>query len=685
MLPIEEVEQPDFLDLLEAAKEKISKYYPAWTNFNPADSGMAILELLAYMTELQQYHAGQLGPSHWLAFLHLLGIVPRGLEPAGVWAEAEQVGASFHLLSGTKFYVGTQIWETEKTVYMETQPLLSKMEKTPFYPFGEKPEPVVWYELSLAGTLKEGYVYTLYFDVDDSYPVKRNPIEQEEFLPLIRLSLEYGTPKGYRSCELLEDTTYGLLQSGYLQFRLQTPQKINTVSAWMPPDGKAREQYSLIFAAEGEYDTAPHINHMSFQMVPLVQKDTRVETREYKVISGSQRELDQVSASESVFYKIVCDTAIGVNGSVEFYEQTHKGFQRLRGYSSYLFEGRRYFVFVEIQAETIMMLAMAEGVSKESLTFWGSGAPDQLYYLPDKNVLGSAFSLWVEEEPDYYMPWHSVTDFQAAGEGERCFILEEKTGILRFGDGVLGRAPKGKIMITGYALCVGSAGNIQKKQILEIPGQREGCRLRNEKPGCGGADAETLKDCINRYQEEAKRQRRGVTMEDYACLIRETPGLRIKKVRVYPGEVGKNCLEAVVQPYTNDERRLRGGRYRENIMHYMEKHRLLGTKLLIRFPQYISITLQLEIAVKRHFSNVCQQLEAAVRDYFDKHVDLGQPVIYSNLYGYMEALPVTAGIKELSIYASGRGVVKEKNGDITIPPYGIPCLEKLRLKYVLES
>ena len=691
MIPIEEQELPDFQRLTDEAKEKISMLYPLWSNFNPADSGMAVLELFVYLTELQQFYAGQIGSAHILAFLHLLGTSPDGMIPARVCARKYGGTAPFYLLAGTKARAGALVWEVEKTVYMEPEPVFASDPNCPFYPFGENPDFFSVYELKLTQELNMNVVHTLYFELADGYPIPRNEIDKECFFSLVKLHFEYYNGQVYQSCHMLEDTTFGLLQTGFVQFRL--PDRME------PENGT----YILRICVEGEYDIAPLLNSVSFHTASLVQKDTKVEMKEY-LLSCSRQEKQE----------IVLDFWNGVYGETRAYKRVGEGFQSLQ-FSSYVLDGMRHLVFenkelfgAEEFCETeescgteefceakanreaeetvvIRLVSVEKGYDSNFLTRKADGSPGQVFFLKDPHVLGSGFALWLEEQPDYYVPWRRVVDFAAAGPLERCYVLEEEKGILRFGDGRHGRIPKGQLEITGYALCAGLSGNMQKNQTLEFVHGSGLSYLGNPLPAAGGRNPETVKECLERYKEQSSIQERAVTAADYERLIRRTPGLRIKKAKVFPSGRQDNCLEAVVQPYTNAGRIMQTDLYLKNIMRYLEKRKMLGTGIRILKPQYIALTLQAEVLVKSRFPGAEETVRESIWAYFDSHMDFGKTIIYSKLYGYIDSMPQTSGIRELSLHAEGKGVIRRENGDITLLPYGIAHLKTLEIRCLLES
>lgn len=65
-------------DLVAEARSKIPALAPEWTDHGPADTGMALIELLAWVTELLGYRATRQTESMTRAFLELLGGVQAG-------------------------------------------------------------------------------------------------------------------------------------------------------------------------------------------------------------------------------------------------------------------------------------------------------------------------------------------------------------------------------------------------------------------------------------------------------------------------------------------------------------------------------------------------------------------------------------------------------------------------------
>jgi hypothetical protein len=61
-----------YADLVEEAKGLIPTYAPEWTNHNPSDPGITLIELFAYLSEMLIYRLNRVTPRNKVSFLWLL-------------------------------------------------------------------------------------------------------------------------------------------------------------------------------------------------------------------------------------------------------------------------------------------------------------------------------------------------------------------------------------------------------------------------------------------------------------------------------------------------------------------------------------------------------------------------------------------------------------------------------------
>jgi Baseplate J-like protein len=84
-LPTPKLDDRDWDDLVSEAKRRIAASCPAWTDFNPSDPGMTLVELMAWMTETVLYRLNRIPELNFIKFLELIGVRLQPARPARTW------------------------------------------------------------------------------------------------------------------------------------------------------------------------------------------------------------------------------------------------------------------------------------------------------------------------------------------------------------------------------------------------------------------------------------------------------------------------------------------------------------------------------------------------------------------------------------------------------------------------
>ncbi|MGB7442569.1 MAG: baseplate J/gp47 family protein, partial [Coleofasciculaceae cyanobacterium] len=71
-LPLPNLDDRTYADLVEEAISQISIEYPEWTDHNPTDTGIILIELLAWLTEMTLYRVNQIPDDNYASFVSLL-------------------------------------------------------------------------------------------------------------------------------------------------------------------------------------------------------------------------------------------------------------------------------------------------------------------------------------------------------------------------------------------------------------------------------------------------------------------------------------------------------------------------------------------------------------------------------------------------------------------------------------
>ncbi len=111
MIPSPKLDDRSFKDIVEEALGLIPRYAPDWTNHNPSDPGITLLELAGWMTDSILRRLNQVPEKNYIAFLNLLGIKLKPPRAASTLLQFDLVeGASRQLIPR-----GTQVATPQAT------------------------------------------------------------------------------------------------------------------------------------------------------------------------------------------------------------------------------------------------------------------------------------------------------------------------------------------------------------------------------------------------------------------------------------------------------------------------------------------------------------------------------------------------------------------------------------------
>ena len=193
-----------------------------------------------------------------------------------------------------------------------------------------------------------------------------------------------------------------------------------------------------------------------------------------------------------------------------------------------------------------------------------------------------------------------------------------------------------------------------------------------------GRDRETMEKALLRLGTERSSPVRAVTAADYEKVAMETPGLILYSAKVLPAPPHSNQVALVVRP--GDGRRnlpLSEG-YRINLLRYLDRRRLLGTRLKLVSPEYIELRLYLEVSVMPQFRQAESMIrEAAVQWFSRLGASFGEPVSYGGLYGVIDSLPCVKRLRILELETSSTAVSRNHGGDLIPPENGVFLLKQI--------
>src|SRR5215475_682883 len=120
MIPPPKLDDRTFNDIVDEAISMIPRYAPEWTNHNPSDPGITLIELAAWMTDLLIYRLNQVPDKNYVAFLNLLGIKLRAPRAARALVRFSLVEGSVKQRVPRGTQISTPQATEEHTVTFET-------------------------------------------------------------------------------------------------------------------------------------------------------------------------------------------------------------------------------------------------------------------------------------------------------------------------------------------------------------------------------------------------------------------------------------------------------------------------------------------------------------------------------------------------------------------------------------
>ncbi|MCD4525972.1 putative baseplate assembly protein [Nocardioides sp. cx-173] len=272
--------------------------------------------------------------------------------------------------------------------------------------------------------------------------------------------------------------------------------------------------------------------------------------------------------------------------------------------------------------------------------------------------------------------WTAVPDLLDAGAESPEVVAElEADGVcrLRFGSHGHGRTPRSAEAFTAaYRHGNGAAGNVGADSlghVVTADGRVTG--VRNPVPAVGGTEPETIEQARRRAPEAFRTQRRAVTPADYERVSMQSPTVqRAAATLRWTGSWHTVFLTVDPAGETGTDT-LVDADFEQALLEHLEPFRLAGYDLEIDGPRFVALELELEVCVAAdHFrSEVRQRLAAALsaRDNGDGTRGHFHPDTFT--FGQaVHVSPILARARAVTGVDSARAVVFQRLGSASPVP-----------------
>lgn len=663
--------------LAEAIRD-IPLYCKEWTNFNPADPGMTILENLTAFQMLQQNYIHQIPGSMEEAVMGLMGFHAKEGRCAKALVAAMSQTQDIELPANQRFYVGDVAYETNHELKLKKNRLLevySYIEEghkeydlsgvvqggggNTRYLFGRNPKPDDALYLLLEDVPDEGRDFIMYFTLENDE--RRNPSDENWKDSFARLEWQCYTALGYQKLGC-KDMTYGFTHSGEVRLKFKNAE---------PAITKLHGQQGYVIRCvirEADYDIAPRLTGIYAFLFEAWQKESQALVYTFPrkdMISVSSHIFEEEYISvfckeegEDFYRHYVEKPEDGTKG--RYYEKEKTGY----GSFQFGFDIERFGYGPGINPDAVKIVAYNEAMMRQYDLGLVYGYDNQEIQLPVGNIVGGSFSLIVKRQTDEGEEQFEFVKPGRTKDGELQYTLDENRGVIRIVDA--GNYIEARLFLGAVSTTLGHEGNVLAGNELIAAGDGFGATFITPIGGVGGCFKEKITGIRKRFLEDLDKPYVAVTEADYERLVYEIPGLCIDKVKAV-ADTMMNRVEVTVKPATDENRPKLSEHYEKIIGQYLEERRLLNTVVSLHQPVYAAVNVQATIYVKKHYEHCKEIIEEALNrqlDYIHGRQNFGECLKYDDVYGMLEKLPCVSYIHDLSIYPVNPNYVMVKEADL---------------------
>ena len=225
----------------------------------------------------------------------------------------------------------------------------------------------------------------------------------------------------------------------------------------------------------------------------------------------------------------------------------------------------------------------------------------------------------------HWTPERELLDSRAA---DRHFVVEVEEGgvaTLRFGDGQHGMRPEsGETFTARYRVGNGGAGNVGIESLAHLvretafgfsPPQAL-LAVRNPLPASGGLEPERSEEVRQKAPYAFRTQERAVTLDDYARAAMRYPGLQRASAR-FRWTGSWRTVFVTLDPLGSDTV-AKDASLKTHVRDHLERFRMAGYDLEVDDPRYVSLEIELHACVKPGYFPA--DIEQALLEVFSNRV-----------------------------------------------------------------
>ncbi len=603
---------------------RIPVYAPEWTDHNPSDPGIALIELFSFLSENLLYRFNQIPDATKLEFLRLLQIPLHSAYPAKAMLEMttkEMQGVRVKI--NTQASAGDVKFTSQNEVNVLPVSAISVVKMADQLPEEGTEEEIFYQQAAASVDAANTAPYQVESIWHDEPGVPRDIDATVDGILWIAVMAEKASDKAIVKQNLLDHPQAPVLLNVGFTPEIRLDNDLDTTSA----------EYANRFRCPGE-GTSELGNPVSWQI-----STGRLTANNKPIYYPLQIQGDTSEGlSKEGIIRLQLPTA---ENQMDVFELNDPNMQGVGDFPPQLDDEANEKIIFWIRgfrndASSIgkvlyvgINTVMSEQTVQAKAEFIGSGTgqANQVYDLNHSQVIASSADVQVEE-PQGWASWSEIETFFASTESDRHYLLDKQTGQIRFGTGINGRVPQigQRIRVTQYKYGGGKVGNVAAKAINKLVSSPL-VKVANPLVAYGGTDSETLEAAIERIPGELRRRNRAVTRGDFKELALQAPGADLARSEVLalyhpqlPEEDSAGVVSVVVWPREdkiNPNAPMPDKNQLSSVCKWLDARRLVTTELYVLPPKYVSVAVAVGVKVKNGFGidAVRHWVELALRQY----------------------------------------------------------------------
>lgn len=680
VLPLPNLDDRRWIDLVEEGRALIPFYAPQWTDHNIHDPGITVLELFAAIAEMDIYQLNRIPRDRKLKFLALIGVYPLPPRPA-------QTVVRFNVSAGPQLPELPAAVELEgsdlrglRTRFRTLNPVtlianqldaIQAKDASGFHDLtarwqrgeqiqllGDDPARDASVYLGFREALPQDQPVTLFFAFDDlqvsTEEQERLRLELREREEACRGVLGLPCCDQKTGTETTEQSTEVAVRLSHHSVR--TVWEFLTATGWRRLDTSAGEVidetrsftlngrvilqipremvqkrlgaiaqeffYVRCRIAGGSFDAAPVLQSLALNAV-VAEQSVSLATH-FNIAQGAVVEVEEGSTAP----------AAGDMSSFILELEPDSEISHLRFVSSETAPRFRVLRFVSPTGSQ-------PGEFSFEAVFLGrtSGAPFERMGVPQHPVASEEFQLFTFEV-DQWKAWTLQQDFDGSDRAARHFTFDFETGAVVFGNGDKGRIPPADSLVFAFGFETRAQdGNLERDVINTLTDNlhnrallanfddvKARVAITNVLPASGGNAAETLAEASERALELIETPNRAVTLGDYEVLAQKTPGVRIARVSAranlhpgFPCYRAPGIVTVIILPWLPKGRPVPSVALRRTVGAYLMRRRVIGTRVEVVGPTYrkVSVQARVQSAERVNRESLRRRISEALDRFFD--------------------------------------------------------------------